>query len=192
MPRLNDCAMFQRIAITLLPFVALLASCAPPYTGIPYDPATTALLRNHNGRRGHLYKWESYGVQAVDNEAPKFVNPTHDEGFKIVLRPGWHKIVLEGDFKRGFNEPGPYVGRAEVDCEFEAGKVYRAFGTVEGENIKLWIEDMGSGRRISKIASAPYHLQPSTAPMYIPIYVSAGAPGQTTSSIRRFRPVDSR
>ncbi|WP_193212860.1 hypothetical protein [Luteolibacter marinus] len=181
--------MFHRLA-ALLPLFALLASCAPPYTGIPYDPATTALLRNHNGRRGHMYKYECYGISAVDNEAPKFVNPTTDEGAKVVLRPGRHRIVVQGSFQRGFTKPGPYVGRAEVDCNFEAGRVYRAYGTVEGSDLKLWIEDMGSGRRVSKIATASYHLQPSTAPMYIPIYVSTASKEIPAGRISRFHALE--
>lgn len=163
--------MLRLLALALFPVLALLASCAPPYTGIPYEPATTALLRNHNGRKGHLYKWESYGVQAVDSEAPKFVNPLHDEGAKVVLRPGRHLLVVGGTFQRGINDP-QHTGRAEVECRFEAGKVYRTFGSVEGPNLKLWIEEIGSGRRVSKVVSAPHRVKPTrqpSAPLYIPL-----------------------
>jgi hypothetical protein len=70
---------------------------------------------------------------------------------------GAHSFILKASFGRGFYR-SLGIGFAEVSAKLQAGRQYKAVGSVNGDRISVWIIEAKSGKQVSNVGSKKYEL----------------------------------
>ncbi|MEQ1750557.1 MAG: hypothetical protein ABL974_14110 [Prosthecobacter sp.] len=143
-------------------------SCGVFYKNPTSDPAKTSRIKNSHESSG-IYTWKRIRIEAIDFKAINYLTSWTEQSKKMIVNAGKHSVMIRGDFNRKFNDTGPYSSLCLITMSFVPGSNYQVKGQVEDSVMKMWIEDVSSGKPSSEVVKVPYQRM-YQAP-YIPVYV---------------------
>jgi len=117
-----------------------------------------------------VFNWEVYGILSIDNKFVDYGLFSDNFNTKVNIPQGNHSIVALGKFNKGVMGTGPFYATSNIDFKANPGKNYKLKGSLDGKSMKFWIIDTQTKKIVSKKINAPYHIQPQTTYMYVPVY----------------------
>jgi hypothetical protein len=135
-------------------------------TPLQTNSSLNASLKGTVNRQSLLH-YDFFSIDAVDDKAVSHLIEGAEK--QVQIAPGKHTIVTHAVFNRTFGGSCPCEAHLALQAEFEPQKEYKLNGKVEGITISAWIEEKGTSKRVSDIASQPYRAARRDTYVYVPV-----------------------
>lgn len=122
-------------------------------------------------REGNLFNNTTFLVGEIDGlvRGRPVVFANGEKG--IAVTPGPHRVLVGVIHGSSEFQNGMLTADVEIPVSVKAGTVYEPAGSVGGRNrVDLWIQERGTGKRMSKVVSVgPKNHKPYVPPVMIPV-----------------------
>ncbi len=156
--------------VLVIILIVLLQACGT--SGIskqhPIGGIERATVKGTKPRSG-LFDWEYYKLIAVDGDEISYLLRNEFE-HATPVDPGRRSLLVHAEFNRKLGGSGPYEVIMAIAANLEANSHYEVTGSVENDEIVIWVTDIETGKLVSERKRRNFRTSPPAPTVPIIVY----------------------